>query len=155
MNDQKVAIFEGTYSEIRGGKLSEGLKPRRRGYKIGETLGHFRIDTIDKTHATLSAIEGSDLTLTISKTPDTKRIQKAEGGLIQKNKTDGNPFPGAGSTVSTSQQQGLLDLTPPPPNSDSGDSSLLPGNPDSGDPNSTSPSTPNADSIFRQKSLGF
>jgi hypothetical protein len=152
MNDQKVAIFEGTYSEVRGGKLSEGLKPRRRGYKIGESLGNFRIDTIYKTHATLSAIEGSDLTLTISKTPDTKRIQSTEGSLIQKNKAATSPFKGMGLPASTSKQQGLLNLTPPPA---SGGSPPLLGKPNSQGSNPTPPLKPNGDSVFRQKSLGF
>ncbi len=85
-DDQKVAIFEGTYSEIRGGRLVQNLKPRRRGYKIGETLGEYKIKTIDKTFATLSATTGNSLTLTISKTPPTQKIQKTGNNLIQKSK---------------------------------------------------------------------
>jgi hypothetical protein len=92
-NDHKVAIFEGTYSEIRGGKLVQNLKPRRRGYKIGETLGDYKINTINKSHATLSAITGNNLTLTISKTPPTQKIQKAGKNLIQKSKPVSNGFP--------------------------------------------------------------
>ena len=86
----KVAIFEGTYSEIRGGQLVQNLKPRRRGYKIGETLGGYRIGTIDKSHATLSSITGNNLTLTISKTPPTQKIQKTGNNLIQKDKPVAN-----------------------------------------------------------------
>lgn len=83
---QQVAIFEGTYSEIRGGKLVQNLKPRRRGYKIGESLGAYKIETIDKSHATLSALSGNNLTLTISKTPPGQKIQKTGNRLVQKSK---------------------------------------------------------------------
>ena len=86
LDNQKVAIFNGTYSEIRGGELVENLKPRRRGYKIGETLGGYKIKTIDKSHATLAAISGNNLTLTISKTPPTQKIQKSGSHLVQKSK---------------------------------------------------------------------
>ncbi len=82
----QVAIFEGTYSEIRGGKLVQNLKPRRRGYKIGESFGAYKIETIDKSHATLSALSGNNLTLTISKTPPSQKIQKTGNRLVQKNK---------------------------------------------------------------------
>ncbi len=96
LDGQKVAIFEGTYSEIRGGKLVQNLKPRRRGYKIGESLGTYKIEGIDKTHATLTALAGSHLTLTISKTPPDQKIQKTGTSLIQKSKrvsTDTPQFP--------------------------------------------------------------
>jgi hypothetical protein len=86
LDNQKVAIFEGTYSEIRGGQLVQNLKPHRRGYKIGDILGGYKIKTIDKSHATLAAIAGNNLTLTISKTPPTQKIQKAGSSLVQKSK---------------------------------------------------------------------
>jgi len=101
-NDHKVAIFEGTYSEIRSGKLVQNLKPRRRGYKIGETLGDYKINTIEKSHATLSAISGNNLTLTISKTPSTQKIQKTGNNLIQKNKPVSKVFP---RTIPTRQSR--------------------------------------------------
>ena len=90
LGDQKVAIFEGTYSEIQGKQLVENLKPRRRGYKIGESLGGYKIETIHKTHATLSAIASNDITLTISKTPASNKIEKAGNRLIQKSKAASN-----------------------------------------------------------------
>lgn len=86
LDGQKVAIFEGTYSEIRGGKLVQNLKPRRRGYRIGESLGTYKIEVIDKTHATLTALAGSHLTLTVSKTPPNQKIQKTGASLFQKSK---------------------------------------------------------------------
>ena len=92
-NDHKVAIFEGTYSEIRGGRLVQNLKPRRRGYKIGETLGDYKINTIEKSHTTLSATTGNNLTLTISKTPSTQKIQNTGSNLIQKSKSISNGLP--------------------------------------------------------------
>ena len=92
LNDQKVAIFEGTYSQIRGGRLVQNLKPQRRGYKIGETLGDYKINAIDKSHATLSTTAGNKLTLTISKTFPTQRIQKSGNNLIQKSKLGSNSF---------------------------------------------------------------
>lgn len=99
-DSHKVAIFEGTYSEIRRGRLVQNLKPRRRGYKVGESLGDYKIITIDKTHATLSATTGNHLTLTISKSPPTQKIQKAGNTLIQKNKPVSNNF----SRISPSRQ---------------------------------------------------
>ncbi len=90
LGDQKVAIFEGTYSEIRGKQLIKNLKPRRRGYKIGESLGGYKIETIHKTHATLSAITSNSITLTISRTPASNKIQKRGNHLIQKNKLVSN-----------------------------------------------------------------
>jgi hypothetical protein len=85
--NQKVAIFEGTYSEIRAGQLVKDLKPRRRGYKIGESIGGYKIKAIDKSRATLAAVSGSHLTLTISKTPPTQKIQKAGNQLFRKKKS--------------------------------------------------------------------
>ncbi len=90
LGDQKVAIFEGTYSEIQGKQLIENLKPRRRGYKIGESLGGYKIETIHKTHATLSAIASNNITLTISKTPASNKIEKTGNRLIQKSKAASN-----------------------------------------------------------------
>jgi hypothetical protein len=89
---QQVAIFEGTYSEIRGGRLVQNLKPRRRGYKIGESLGGYKIITIGRSRATLSAITGNHLTLSISKTPPTQKIQKSGNRLTQKSKPVANNF---------------------------------------------------------------
>jgi hypothetical protein len=106
-NDHKVAIFEGTYSEIRGGNLVQNLKPRRRGYKIGETLGDYKINTIDKSHATLSAISGNNLTLTISKTPPTEKIQNTGNNLIQKSKSASNTIPRAIPTGRTRRSQAI------------------------------------------------
>jgi len=83
---QQVAIFEGTYSEIRGGKLVQNLKPRRSGYKIGESLGGYKIEKIEKKHATLTALTGSHLKLTISKTHPNQKIQKTGNRLAQKSK---------------------------------------------------------------------
>ncbi len=100
LGDQKVAIFEGTYSEIRGKQLIKNLKPRRRGYKIGESLGGYKIETIHKTHATLSAIASNSITLTISKTPASNKIQKRGDHLIQKNKLVSNK---TAKTTSTSR----------------------------------------------------
>ena len=89
-DDQRVAIFEGTYSEIRGGRLVQNLKPRRRGYKIGESLGDYKIKAIDKSHATLSAMTGNNLTLTISKTHPAQKIRKAGNNLTHKSKPVSN-----------------------------------------------------------------
>lgn len=105
LNDKKVAIFEGTYSEIRGGQLVQNLKPRRRGYKIGETLGGYKIQSIDKSHATLSAITGNNLTLTISKTPPTQKIQNTGNNLFQKSKPVINNFPGNSRTTGKRRSQ--------------------------------------------------
>ena len=118
-NDHKVAIFEGTYSEIRGGRLVQNLKPRRRGYKIGEALGDYRIKAIDKSHATLSAITGNNLTLTISKTPQTQKIQKTGNNLVQRGKPGLNNIPITPSTRQTRRPQpnsirkNLLNKIPP------------------------------------------
>jgi len=100
LGDQKVAIFEGTYSEIRGKEVIKNLKPRRRGYKIGESLGGYKIETIHKTHATLSAIASNNITLTISKTPASHKIQKDGDHLIQKSKLVSNK---TAKTTSTSR----------------------------------------------------
>ncbi len=86
MDGKKVAIFEGTYSDIRGGKLVQNLKPRRRGYKIGESLGGYKIEAIHKTHATLTAIKGKQLILKVSKSNSFNRIQKTGSSFIQKSK---------------------------------------------------------------------
>ncbi len=116
---QQMAIFEGTYSEIRGGKLVQNLKPRRRGYKIGESLGGYKIETIDKTHATLSTISGRNLTLTISKTPPTQKIQNTGNRLIQKNKPGLNQGPVTSRSFpkrnlrKTPIQKNPLNRTPP------------------------------------------
>lgn len=111
LGDQKVVIFEGTYSEIRGGRLVQNLKPRRRGYKIGETLGDYRIETIDKSHATLSATTGNNLTLTISKTAPTEKIQKAGNTLVQKGKPVSNRFPRTPPTRRTRRSQPIPSQT--------------------------------------------
>lgn len=87
MGGKKVAIFEGTYSDIRGGKLIQNLKPRRRGYQIGESLGGYRIEAIQKTHVTLSATQGKQLILKVSKSTAFKKIQKTGTLFTQKSKT--------------------------------------------------------------------
>ena len=79
LNGQKVAIFEGTYSEIREGRLTQNLKPHRRGYKIGESFGRYKIERIDKTHATLTTVGDNPLILKISKTPPNQKIQAKTG----------------------------------------------------------------------------
>ena len=89
LNDKKVAIFEGTYSELRGGRIIQNLKPRRRGYQVGESLGGYRIETINKTHAILTALSGGDLKLKISKTPPGKKIRKKGRQLVGHRKTTG------------------------------------------------------------------
>jgi hypothetical protein len=120
LSDQKVAIFEGTYSEIRGGRLVQNLKPHRRGYKIGETLGGYRIENIYKTRATLSAISGGNLTLIISKTPPTQKIHKTGNRLIQKSKPVANNIPRKSSARRTRRSQRIpirekpLNKTSPP-----------------------------------------
>ena len=148
-NDHKVAIFEGTYSEIRGGRLVQNLKPRRRGYKIGEALGDYKIETIDKSHATLSAINGGNLTLTISKTSPTEKIQKAGGNLIRKSKPVSNSFPRKAPTrKSRIQKNGNNGASPPatPPPAVSTPGSRIPI------PNTLSPKRLQQ---LRQKAMGF
>lgn len=90
LNDQKVAMFKGTYSEIRDGQLVQNLKPRRKGYRIGEIIGGYRIKSIDKSHVTLSAVSGNNLSLTISKMPPHQKIQKSRNKLIQKSQLVSN-----------------------------------------------------------------
>jgi len=106
-NDHKIAIFEGTYSEVRGGRVVQNLKPRRRGYKIGETLGDYKINSIDKSHAILSAMTGNTLTLTISKTSPTQKIQNAGNNLIQKSNSVSNRFPRTAPTRPTRRSQSI------------------------------------------------
>lgn len=86
LGDHEVAIFEGTYSEIREGRLTQNIKPRRRGYKVGESLGGYKIANINKTHATLTVIGGNPLILKISKTPPDAKIKKTDHRLVQKSK---------------------------------------------------------------------
>jgi len=86
LDNQKVAIFEGTYSEIRGGRLVQNLKPRRRGYRVGETLGGYKVVSIDKSHVTLSALSGNNVTLIISKSPPAQKVRKTGGTLNQKSR---------------------------------------------------------------------
>ncbi len=97
LNGNQVAIFEGTYSDVRSGKLVQNLKPRRRGYKIGESLGGYKIEAIHKTYATLTAIKGKQLTLKVSKSSALKKIQRTGPRLTQKNKVgvQGLPRPPA------------------------------------------------------------
>lgn len=103
--DQKVAIFEGTYSDIRGGRLIQNLKPRRRGYKTGEFLGKYRIKNIDQSHATLSSVAGNNLTLTLSKTPPAQKIRKSGNQLIQKSKPGTKNFSTTPPTRQTRRSQ--------------------------------------------------
>jgi hypothetical protein len=150
LNDQKVAIFEGTYSEIRGGQLVQNLKPRRKGYKIGETLGGYRIESVDKSHATLSAIAGNSLTLTISKTPPTQKIQKAGSSLIQKGKPVANNTPRKSSTKRTPRSQPIPIQKKSRPSASS---------PSVATPGTKTPSpdksNPNRLQRLRQRSMGF
>ena len=136
---QQVAIFEGTYSEIRGERLVQNLRPRRRGYKIGETLGGYKIKTIDKTHATLTALSGNNLTLSISKTSPTQKIRKTGNRLIQKNKPVSNNIP----------QESRLNKISPPASSPPAVST----------PGAEAPapdlSNPNRLPRLRQRSMGF
>ena len=92
LGDQRVAIFEGTYSEFRSGRLVQNLKPKRRGYKVGESIGAYTIQNIDTSYATLSAAADNQLTLTLSKTPPGKKIRRTGNQLTQKGKTISKNF---------------------------------------------------------------
>ncbi len=157
---QQVAIFEGTYSEIRGGKLVQNLKPRRRGYKIGESLGTYKIEVIDKTHATLTALAGSHLTLTVSKTPPNQKIQKTGNRLVQKSKPVLNQVPVTSRSIpkrslrKTPNRKGFLNRTPPRAGAPS---QTLPPDP-SASGSATGPPArpiPNIPQRLEQKSMGF
>lgn len=154
MANQKVAIFEGTYSEIRGGQLVQNLKPRRRGYKVGDTLGGYRIKTVDKSHATLSAIAGNNLTLTISKTPPTQKIQKAGNDLIQKGKPVAKNIRERSSASRTRKSQPIPIRKKPLSKSSPSVSSPSVATPDGSVP-SPDPSKPNRLQRLRQRSMGF
>ncbi len=151
---QQVAIFEGTYSEVRGGRLVQNLKPRRRGYRIGESLGTYKIEGIDRTHATLTALAGSHLTLTISKTPPNQKIQKTGSSLIQKSKRVSTDTPKSSPVLKNRRsrripiQKKLLKKGIPP-------GSLSPQlTPPTQAPDQV-PSNPGIVPRLRQKSMGF
>ena len=110
LDNQKVAIFEGTYSEIRGGRLVQNLKPRRRGYRVGETLGGYKIKSIDKSHATLSALSGNNVTLIISKTPPAQKVRKTGGTLNQKSRLSKTSSFGSPSASNPSTPESLQKL---------------------------------------------
>jgi len=160
LGDQKVAIFEGTYSEIRGGKLVQNLKPRRRGYKIGESLGSYKIETIDKAHATLSTLSGNNLILTISKTPPSQKIQKTGNRLIQKNKPVFNQSPKNSRSFprrnlrKTPNQKNSLNRTLP---QSSFPSQTLPPDPSSSSSATVPPAqpVPNIPQRLKRKAMGF
>ena len=152
--DQKVAIFEGTYSEIRGGQLVRNLKPRRRGYKIGETLGGYRIRTIDRSHATLTAIAGNNLTLTISKTPPSQKIQKTGRNLTQNNPSLSKNTRGTSATSRTRSSRPIPVQKRPLKRTSPSASSPLVATPGTKAP-SPGPSGPDRLQRSKQRSMGF
>ena len=146
LNGKQVAIFNGTYSEVRGGELKQNLKPRRRGYKVGETLGGYRIEAIHKTYATLSEIAGNRMTLKVSKTSPLQKIQKTGSQLTQKSKPTVRLSPGSTRSIPTRKSQPI----PVRPNR------FKPGQPIPGaSPPPSNPSQPNPTPPLRQKSMGF
>ena len=151
LNGKQVAIFEGTYSDVRSGKLVQNLKPRRRGYKIGESLGGYRIDAIHKTHATLTALKGNKLTLKVSKSSTIKEIQKIGSSLTQKSKAEKNknPMPPAPFASRKSRPDPIpinpSYRVPPPPGAS-------PGIQGSGLNNSFDPSQPGPRPLVSRKS---
>ena len=154
LDDQKVAIFNGTFSEIRGGKLVQNLKPRRRGYRIGETLGGYKIKAIDKSHVTLSALSGNNLTLTISKTPPVQKIQKAGNKLVQKNKPVASNIPRRSTTSRTRRSKPVPTQKRPLNRSSPSESSPHVDDPDAPE-HSSDPSNPSRLQRLRQRSMGF
>jgi len=154
LDNQKVAIFEGTYSEIRGGQLVQNLKPRRRGYKIGETLGDYKIKTIDKSHATLLTIGGNNLTLAISKTPPTQKIHNTGNTLIQKSKPVANNILRKSSTSRTRRSQSVPIQERPLRRSSPSASSPSAATPGAAVPSPDSSNT-NRFQRPRQRSMGF
>ena len=155
LNGQKVAIFDGTYSEIREGRLTQNLKPHRRGYKIGESFGGYKIEGINKTHATLTTIGGNPLILKISKTPPNQKIQKTGNRLVQKSKPVLNKIPFKPPARRTRRSQPIpipkspLNLVPPA--ASSLPNLFTPG------AQSTAPDpwNPNRPQRLRQKTMGF
>jgi len=156
LGGQQIAIFEGTYSEIRGGKLVQNLKPRRRGYKIGESLGGYKIEGIEKNHATLTALAGSHLKLTLSKTPASQKLHKTGNRLVQKSKPVLNQGPKASRSIPKRKarripnRKKLLNRTPPRAGAPS---QTLP--PDLSLSGSTAVLPPNIAQRLKQRSMGF
>ena len=92
-DNQKVAIFEGTYSEVRGGRLVQNLKPRRRGYKIGETLGDYQVNTIERSHATTQ--KNKTVSSSFPRRVPTLRNPRRQAAPPQRNFNRGTPPPAA------------------------------------------------------------
>ncbi len=86
----QIAMINGTYP-IRETNNKITDKPvKRRPYKIGDKIGHYKIKSIEKTYVTLSAKSGQDLTLKVSNQNQGSPIQREGTQLFHKDPSSRN-----------------------------------------------------------------
>jgi len=80
----KVALFEGTYSEFGDNGQPRALTPRKKGYKVGEFMGEYQVQTIGEDRVTLEIPGGQKMTLRLLRKAPPKTIGPNTGTLTRK-----------------------------------------------------------------------
>ena len=81
-NGTKIAILNGTNPTVSSPTGSLPIKSK--GYKIGDTVGNYRISAIDINSVTLNAPTGKVMTLQLAKRSADQKVQKTGNQLFHK-----------------------------------------------------------------------
>ena len=89
-NDTRLAFLEGKYSYLAAGNQVQEKNVRRKGYYLGERLGDFKINRIEKTRVSLVNARGSSMTLQLAKRVPEETINRKGTHFFHKNKKGRN-----------------------------------------------------------------
>lgn len=85
-NGTRVAFLEGNYSYFAAGNKVQEKNVRRKGYYLGERLGDFKINQIEKSRVSLVNAQGSSMTLQLAKHIPDEMINRKGTHFFHKNK---------------------------------------------------------------------
>lgn len=82
LNGTKIAILEGSYSEMRGNKIEKN-NIKRKGYYLGDQISNYTISHIEKRTVTLNSHSGQTLRVKlIRQVPNMNKSQKKKSPKI-------------------------------------------------------------------------
>jgi len=84
VNGTKVALFDGSYPVREANNKVQDKPLKHKGYRIGENIGGYQINTIDKHSVTMKNSTGGILTLNVSKRTEGQKIQRTGNDFFHK-----------------------------------------------------------------------
>jgi hypothetical protein len=87
VNGTKVALFNGSYPVREANNKVQDKPLKHKGYRIGENIGGYHINTIDKHSVTMKNASGGILTLNVSKRTEGQKIQRNGNNFVHKDPT--------------------------------------------------------------------